>query len=42
MAEEAVAEAGALVRALDQAGNVGEHELGLVDADDAELRDAAW
>ena len=27
MAEEAVAEPGALVRALDQAGNVGEHEL---------------
>ena len=27
MAEEAVAEAGALVRALDQAGNVGEHEF---------------
>ena len=27
MAEEAVAEAGAFVRALDQAGNVGEHEF---------------
>ena len=27
MAEEAVAQAGALMRALDQAGNVGEHEF---------------
>jgi hypothetical protein len=27
MAEEAVAEAGALMGALDQAGDVGEHEL---------------
>ena len=37
MAEEAVAEAGALMGALDQAGNVGEHELGLVAAHHAEL-----
>src|SRR3546814_8798002 len=36
MAEEAVAEAGTLVRAFDQAGNVGQHHLLLVDADDAE------
>ena len=38
MAEETVAEAGALVRAFDQAGDVGEHELAAVDRDDAELR----
>ena len=38
MAEEAVADAGALGRALDQAGNVGEHELAALVADDAELR----
>ncbi len=37
MAEEAVAEAGAFMRALDQAGNVGQHEFALVDRDDAEL-----
>ena len=37
MAEEAVADADALVRALDQAGNVGQHELARVDADDAEI-----
>ena len=36
MAEETVAEARALMRALDQAGNVGEHELAPVDAHDAE------
>ena len=40
--EEAVAEAGALVRAFDQAGDVGEHELAFVDAHDAELRMQAW
>jgi hypothetical protein len=38
MAEEAVAETGAFMRALDQAGNVGEHEFAAVDLDDAELR----
>ena len=39
MAEEAVAEAGAFMRALDQAGDVGEHEfLRVGQADDAELR----
>ena len=32
MAEEAVAEPGALMRAFDQAGNVGEHEFAPVDA----------
>ena len=38
MAEEAVTEAGALMRALDQAGDVGEHEfLGHRQPDDAEL-----
>ncbi len=36
MAEKAVAEADALVRALDQAGNVGEHEIAFVDAHHAE------
>ena len=36
MAEEAVAEAVALVRAFDQAGNVGEHEIALVDLHHAE------
>src|SRR3546814_18983934 len=36
MAEEAVAEAGTLVRAFDQAGHVGQHHLLLVDAADAE------
>ena len=30
MAEEAVAEAGAFMRAFDQAGNVGEHEFAAV------------
>ena len=38
MAEEPVAEAVALVRALDEAGNVGEHEVAPVDLDDAEAR----
>ena len=37
MAEEAVAEARAFVRALDQAGNVGEHEVDAADAHDAEV-----
>ena len=41
MAEEPVAEAGALMRALDQAGDVGEHELALVDARRRRGRDAA-
>ena len=36
MAEEAVAEPGALVRALDQAGNVGQHELAPVHRHHAE------
>ena len=36
MAEEAVAEAVAFMRALDEAGNVGEDEIAPVDADDAE------
>ena len=36
MAEEPVAKAVALVRALDQAGNVGEHEVAPVDLDHAE------
>ena len=38
MAEEAVADARAFGRALDQPGNVGEHELAALVADDAELR----
>ena len=38
MAEEAVADAGAFGRALDQPGDVGEHELAALVADDAELR----
>src|SRR5215204_3457195 len=38
VAEEAVADTGAFVRALDQAGNVGEHELAFIDARDAQLR----
>ena len=36
MAQEPVAEAVALMRALDQAGYVGEHEVAPVDPDDAE------
>ena len=35
--EEAVADSGALGRALDQAGNIGEDEIDLLVADDAEL-----
>ena len=42
MAEEAVAEPGALMRAFDQAGNVGEHELGAVDRAPRRDWDAAW
>ena len=38
MAEEPVAEAVTLMRALDQAGNVGEHKIAPVDPDDAETR----
>ena len=38
VAEEAVAEAGAFVRAFDQAGDVGQHELAAVALDHAELR----
>ena len=38
VAEEAVAEADAFMRAFDQAGQVGQHEFALVDAHDAELR----
>ena len=41
MAEEAVAETGTLVRALDQAGNVGEHELAPVPRARRRDRDAA-
>src|SRR3954467_3163162 len=37
MAEEAVADSGALGRALDQAGNVGEHEIDLLVADDPQF-----
>src|SRR5262249_43431995 len=37
MAEEPVADARTLVRALDQAGDVGEHELLTLVADDAEI-----
>ena len=41
--EEAVAEPGALVRALDQPGEVGEHEAAAVLVlDHAEVRHAAW
>ena len=38
MAEETVAQSHPFVRALDQAGQVGEHEFALVDAHHAELR----
>ena len=38
MAEKPVAEAGAFMRALDQAGNVGEHEFAALRVHDAELR----
>ena len=37
MAEETVADAGALMRALDQPGNVGQHEIALADAHHAEI-----
>jgi hypothetical protein len=42
MAEEAVAEAVALMRALDQAGNVGEHHLARRRRGRRRGRDAAW
>ena len=42
MAEEAVAEAGALVRPLDQAGDVGEDEFAAVDGARRRAPDAAW
>jgi hypothetical protein len=38
MAEEAVADADAFMRAFDQAGNVGQHEFARVDARHAEAR----
>ena len=38
MTEEAIADPGALGRALDQPGNVGEDEFVLLVADDAKLR----
>ncbi len=38
MAEEAVADASAFRRALDQAGNVGEHEFAALVMDNAKLR----
>ena len=38
MAEETIAQPDALMRALDQAGKVGEHESATVDLDHAELR----
>ena len=38
MAEEMIAEAEALMGALDQPGNIGEHEFAAVAGDDAELR----
>ena len=37
MTEEAVADAGALVGTLDQAGNIGEHEVAAADPDHAEI-----
>ena len=37
MAKEPVAEAGALMRALDQSGNVGDHEFTLVHTDDTQI-----
>ena len=42
VAEEAVAEARAFVRALDQAGNVGEHELAALVRGRRRGWDAAW
>ena len=41
VAEEAVAETDAFMRALDQAGNVGEHELAAFDARRRRAWDAA-
>src|SRR5579883_745425 len=38
VAEEPVAEADALMRPLDQAGNISEHEFSPIDCNDAELR----
>src|SRR6516165_6092527 len=38
MTEKAIAETDALVRTLNQAGNVGEHEFATVDVDNAKLR----
>ena len=38
MAEKSVAEAGAFMRALDQAGNIGEHEFAPLRVHDAKLR----
>ncbi len=44
MAEEPVAEAVTLMRALDQARNVGEHKVAPVDPDDAEtgMKGGEW
>ena len=42
MAEEAVAQARALVRALDQAGDVGDDELVPGHHRDAQVGGAAW
>ena len=42
MAEEAVADARAFMRALDQAGNIGQHEFALADGDHARVAGAAW
>ena len=38
MTKETVAETNALMRAFDQSGKIGEHEIGVVDPHDAELR----
>ena len=38
MAEESISQSGALMRALDQPGNVGEHEFAALRAHDSELR----
>lgn len=35
MTKETIAEAKAFMRALDQAGDIGEHEFALIDAHDA-------
>ena len=42
MAEEPVAEAVTLMRALDQAGNVGEHEIAPVDLAPRRDPDGGW